>query len=154
MKWQPMIYHEPSERYAFPISTDTLVLTVKAKQKDVQRCFLISDDFWRSKGVRKAEMLRIALDGMFDYFTIKVKAPSKSLHYLFRVDTCEEKFWYSCAGITSKKPERDYFFQLLYIRDNDVVSVPEWANGAVFYQIFPSSFYNGDESNDPPNKQP
>lgn len=34
------------------------------------------------------------------------------------------------------------------------MSVPEWVKAAVFYQIFPDRFANGDHSNDPPNVQP
>jgi cyclomaltodextrinase len=34
------------------------------------------------------------------------------------------------------------------------VSVPAWVRDAVFYQIFPDRFANGDPSNDPPNVQP
>ena len=31
---------------------------------------------------------------------------------------------------------------------------PDWIHDAVFYQIFPDRFYNGDHSNDPPNVTP
>ena len=34
------------------------------------------------------------------------------------------------------------------------VDVPAWLTDAVFYQIFPERFYNGDTTNDPPNTQP
>jgi cyclomaltodextrinase len=34
------------------------------------------------------------------------------------------------------------------------MSVPGWVNEAIFYQIFPDRFSNGDPSNDPPNVQP
>lgn len=34
--------------------------------------------------------------------------------------------------------------------DTPVVDTPEWARGAVIYQIFPDRFENGDPSNDPP----
>ncbi|HEY9856339.1 MAG TPA: alpha-amylase family glycosyl hydrolase, partial [Stenomitos sp.] len=34
------------------------------------------------------------------------------------------------------------------------VSTPDWAKNAVFYQIFPERFANGDPSNDPDNVQP
>jgi len=33
------------------------------------------------------------------------------------------------------------------------MSVPEWVQDAVFYQIFPDRFANGDPANDPPNVQ-
>ncbi len=31
---------------------------------------------------------------------------------------------------------------------------PEWVKNAIFYQIFPDRFFNGDEANDPENVQP
>lgn len=34
------------------------------------------------------------------------------------------------------------------------MSIPKWAAEAVFYQIFPDRFHNGDPNNDPPNVQP
>lgn len=34
------------------------------------------------------------------------------------------------------------------------MAVPYWIEDAIFYQIFPDRFANGDESNDPPDKQP
>jgi cyclomaltodextrinase / maltogenic alpha-amylase / neopullulanase len=34
------------------------------------------------------------------------------------------------------------------------MAVPEWVQDAVFYQIFPDRFANGDPSNDPPNVDP
>lgn len=38
--------------------------------------------------------------------------------------------------------------------DNKPVSVPAWVKDAVFYQIFPERFENGDPTNDPPNSEP
>ncbi len=37
---------------------------------------------------------------------------------------------------------------------NIPVIVPDWVKDAVFYQIFPERFENGDTSNDPPNTEP
>ena len=34
------------------------------------------------------------------------------------------------------------------------MSVPSWVQDAVFYQIFPDRFANGDPANDPPGLQP
>ena len=33
------------------------------------------------------------------------------------------------------------------------MNVPDWVQDAIFYQIFPDRFYNGDPENDPPNVQ-
>jgi len=34
------------------------------------------------------------------------------------------------------------------------MSTPYWVRDAIFYQIFPDRFANGDPHNDPPNVQP
>ena len=34
------------------------------------------------------------------------------------------------------------------------MSVPDWIQDAIFYQIFPDRFENGDLNNDPSNKVP
>ncbi len=34
------------------------------------------------------------------------------------------------------------------------MTIPTWVRDAVFYQIFPDRFYNGDPNNDPPGTQP
>jgi len=34
------------------------------------------------------------------------------------------------------------------------MTVPDWVQDAVFYQIFPDRFFNGEPGNDPPNVQP
>jgi glycosidase len=34
------------------------------------------------------------------------------------------------------------------------MSIPTWCQEAIFYQIFPDRFFNGDSGNDPPNLQP
>jgi glycosidase len=34
------------------------------------------------------------------------------------------------------------------------MTVPDWVQDAIFYQIFPDRFFNGDHHNDPPNVQP
>ena len=33
--------------------------------------------------------------------------------------------------------------------NTNISSVPDWAKTAIWYQIFPERFYNGDKSNDP-----
>jgi cyclomaltodextrinase / maltogenic alpha-amylase / neopullulanase len=38
--------------------------------------------------------------------------------------------------------------------DQSTFEVPEWAHDALWYQIFPERFANGDPDNDPPNVQP
>ena len=63
----------------------------------------------------------------------------------YRFDlVCDGGLWfYTQRGLTAYMPDRTYDFTLL----TDYVQ-PAWVKRAVFYQIFPERFCNGDPSND------
>lgn len=65
------------------------------------------------------------------------------MEYQFYI-ACEDAiYYYTQRGITTYLPDHSYNFVLL----SDYVQ-PEWVKDAVFYQIFPERFCNGDSSND------
>jgi len=153
------IYHAPSGEYGYLLSPDTFSITIRAQRGDLRHCYLYYGDVWAPiDSLRFAEMEKIASDDLFDYFRKILRAPSRRLRYFFRLDDGKESLWYSESGFSPEKPRpRELglpFFEVLYMRENDVVATPEWAKGAVIYQIFPDRFYNGDESNDLPNVSP
>ena len=65
------------------------------------------------------------------------------MHYHFCIVTDEGIFYYNQHGVHTRIPDHSHDFVLLcgYVQ-------PEWVKRAVFYQIFPERFCNGDESND------
>jgi len=64
--------------------------------------------------------------------------------YRFAIQTCEAVWWLNAAGISQTLPFELFDFKLLA----DMPPIP-WLQNAVFYQIFPDRFANGDPSNDP-----
>ena len=80
--------------------------------------------------------------GEFDYYTFEVRLGAEPFRYCFEVQSGTEKYYYGRCGISREILE--YY--------NFVVapgfSTPDWAKGAVMYQIFTDRFYNGDKSND------
>jgi len=65
-------------------------------------------------------------------------------HYRFLLEAADGAWWYTAAGPAAYEPLDLTDFQLLA----DYAS-PDWLPEAVFYQIFPDRFANGDPSNDP-----
>ena len=134
-------------------------ITLQAKKKDIISCYLIRGDFWEPDlPMQKVRMDKIATDDSFDYFRTIIKVPSRRVRYVFLVEKGEKKLWYSEIGLTTQKPKAGElglpYFEISYIRENDVCSVPEWAKGGVIYQIFPERFCNGNKTNDPsPTKE-
>ena len=78
----------------------------------------------------------------FDYYTAAVTVGEKPEWYYFSF-ICEGTIYqYDRSGVTNHA-EKEFFFRLTPGFD-----VPEWAKGAVMYQIYTDRFCNGDKSND------
>lgn len=81
------------------------------------------------------------LDG-FDYYKTTVIAPEEAFTYCFKILQGETVCYYDKLGLTQVWPVRKPF---LFIPG---FSTPDWAKGAVMYQIFVDRFANGDPDND------
>ena len=77
------------------------------------------------------------------YYEAPLQMTEKRMQYQFYL-VCENViYFYTQKEITTYVPDHTYDFVLLA----DYVQ-PEWVKDAVFYQIFPERFCNGDPSND------
>ncbi len=81
-------------------------------------------------------------DGEFDYYYIKVQLENELLAYYFEVIAGKVDCCYDVRGAVKAAEERFYF------RIIPGFKTPDWAKGAVMYQIFVDRFCNGDPSND------
>jgi len=150
------VCHKPWGAFAYLLDPQNLSLTLRAKKGDLKSCHLVYGDPWEPKEpLKKSEMRKIAVSDLFDFFRIVIEIPSyRRFRYMFLLSDGSEQLWYTEAGFSSRMPEpKDLgipFFEFLYIRENDVFITPDWARRAIFYQIFPDSFCNGDKASDPP----
>ena len=93
-------------------------------------------------GNKKSLMQKVSSDWYFDYYEVEIQLLDKRLNYYFEVITGSLVCYYNKIGV-SKKPDPALSFFIL-----PGFKTPDWAKGAVFYQIFVDRFYNGDKSND------
>ena len=77
------------------------------------------------------------------YFEAPLKITESRIQYQFYLVCSSIVYFYTQRGITTYVPDHTYDFVLLA----DYVQ-PAWVKEAVFYQIFPERFCNGDPSND------
>jgi glycosidase len=92
------------------------------------------------------EMGKVASDNQFDYFEAIIKPIKPSFYYYFRLFIKGELVYYTRHNIQHAVAELDRFF--CNIEELHNFRVPDWAQDAVCYQIFPERFYNGDPKND------
>ncbi|MBO4265884.1 MAG: alpha-glycosidase [Lachnospiraceae bacterium] len=78
----------------------------------------------------------------FDFYSAKYRLSNEMIRYHFEVGSAGVKCFYDTRGVV-KNPE-DYFD----FRIRPGFKTPDWAKGAVIYQIYTDRFYNGDPTND------
>lgn len=111
-------------------------------------------------------------DATWDYWEAELSMPTGRYKYLFWVVPARPEpqaapgsgpgpsagfripaVWFG-DGEQAIHPRDLWPYELPDERAAEIPVVPDWARGAVFYQIFVDRFYNGDPSNDPPETLP
>lgn len=79
--------------------------------------------------------------GLVDEYGAKHPGSDKRLLYYLRFRFGEEEHFYGRNGLQSREA-------IIPFSVNPDYNVPEWARGALWYQIYPDRFCNGDPAND------
>jgi alpha-glucosidase len=90
-------------------------------------------------------MHKIADDGHLVWWGVEMPIHMPLTPYRFKVMTTEGAYYYTHAGVSRTDGPEWTDFKLVAS-----FTAPSWAHSAVFYQIFPDRFFNGDPSNDVP----
>lgn len=150
------LHHVPHSNWAYPYDKDTFHLRVRTKKQNVDQVFALTGDKydWATYHTEH-EMRKVATDRFFDYWQTEIKPDHRRFSYAFRFHAGEETVWMTENGIYAEEPEApNGFYDWPYIHEIDMFQAPEWAKSAVFYQIMPDRFANGDPGNDPENISP
>jgi len=150
------IYHRPGNSYCYSYDNDTIHIRLRAKKGDLRSVTaLYGDKYDWDKTVREAAMFIMGSDELFDYWHVEVAPPHKRLRYAFELAAGEQILWYTEKGFVTEKPADPLtFFDYPFLWSSEVLQPPAWVKDAVFYQIFPDRFANGNPDNDPEQVRP
>lgn len=151
------IYHRPKGNWAYAYDRRTVHVRIRTKRGDVERIDLLHGDKfnWHEVGYESVPMAIFTQDALFDYWQAAVQPPYRRLKYGFRLSACGETRWLNEQGLQNEEPTNPYlYFEYPFLNAADVFEPPAWVKDAVFYQIFPERFANGDPSNDPEGTLP
>lgn len=148
-----VVLHKNTLDYVYVKARNKLVMRLETANHSFKKCRLI---YWArtesdsSKRQFKEMELRYR-DNMLDYYFVEVEFSKTARYtkYFFELtDMAGECYYYTEYDFSKAYPTEGYF-EYLYANPGDVIQVPEWSKGQVYYQIFPERFRNGDPSNDP-----
>ena len=120
---------------AEPQACESVVLRIRTAKNDV--------DFVRVVTESSVLLMEKAYTrGEFDYYELECKLGEEPFRYCFEVHGKDECCYYNRAGVNVQHKDR---FDFVIVPG---YSTPDWAKGAVMYQIYVDRFYNGDKTND------
>ena len=132
------LFADGTDSYRHPAELkigDSVTLRFRTGRNNVDAVYLVYNG-------ERCTMQVESSDELFDYYAYTISEVTDDIDYYYMVLAGNVTCYYNKLG-TQKDLNPDYNFQIA-----PGFSVPKWARGAVFYQIFVDRFYNGDPSND------
>ncbi len=124
-------YRCPSE----PDPYDRVRLRLRCARENLDAVILVFND-------ERIEMEKLYNDRLFDYYETFVQLGTEQVFYYFEIHCGQMVCYYNNVGLCNSVEEY-YNFTM-----TPGFHTPDWAKGAIFYQIYVDRFYNGDRSND------
>lgn len=132
------LFSDTTEDYVSPVEPSAygeVTIRFRSAKNNIDRVFFVR------KG-EKHMMLKTESDECFDYYSHTEQLDNEKLVYYFEVHVGKISCFYDTRGVV-KDVNEYYHFQII-----PGFKTPDWAKGAVFYQIYVDRFYNGDKDND------
>lgn len=132
------IYSGYCEDYISPLEPSAygkVTIKIRTIQNNVEYAYLICNH-------ERYLMEKTEKVGEFDFYSVEYQLSNEMVHYHFEIEGNGLTRIYDTRGVV--KDANDYFD--FKIRPG--FKTPDWAKGAVMYQIYVDRFYNGDSSND------
>ena len=118
-----------------PVAFGEVTVSFRTARENVDEVTLVTPDNVYQMSVTRS-------DKWFDFFSCTFTLSDKEIPYYFKVKVGRLNYIYDTAGVSRESESRAPFFIVPGFH------TPDWAKGAVMYQIYTERFCNGDPSND------
>lgn len=145
--WAQGLHHDGSALYVsnpLPKLGDTVTVRLRAPlNAPIKKVFLRTTP----DGEEHISLMRLeGQDSACVWWAGEIQITMPTTIYRFKIMSDEGAYWLNALGFSRADSPDFYDFKLLAD-----FAAPDWLEDAVFYQIFPDRFYNGDPSNDVPD---
>ncbi|MEW9698947.1 alpha-glycosidase [Paenibacillus sp. SI8] len=150
------LYHRSKQSWAYAYDEKTIKLRLRTARNDLESVDIVYGDKYSWNDTEQAvPMNKWLSDELYDYWEMEVQPPYGRLSYRFYLNFGEKRIWYSERWCKEQPPEESFGnFEYPYLSAADLISPPAWVKDAIFYQIFPERFANGDASINPAQVEP
>ncbi|MBP5197679.1 MAG: glycoside hydrolase family 13 protein [Lachnospiraceae bacterium] len=132
------IFADTSSEYVIPYEPapyDLVTIRFRSKKNNLDGVFFVHNG-------RRYFMNKVESTDEFDFYEYKYQMENETVSYHFEFRSGALTGYYDTRGLV--KDANDYYNFKIF----PGFSTPEWAKGAVMYQIYVDRFNNGDKSND------
>ncbi len=132
------LFADETENYVSPMECDPgqeVTFRFRTAADNADLVYLVHED-------RKIAMERSYRSGSFDYYETRVLMPEEKFVYSFEIHNGRYTCWYNKLGV-QQCYDPDHLFAV-----SPGFHTPDWAKGAVMYQIYIDRFCNGNPDSD------
>lgn len=137
------IFSDETRNFRNPVEPEGMeptLVKLRTAFSNVDEAFICFDG-------QRVPMTKTSTEEIFDYYEGMIPPRRHTIHYFFEIQKDGESYFYNKKGIGK---DVDHVFNFRIIPD---FKTPDWAKGAVMYQIFVDRFFNGDHENDVVTKE-
>lgn len=132
------LFSDTTEDYVTPAEPNPyaqVTIRFRSAKNNIDRVLLVNNG-------NKLLMTKESCDDNFDYYESEIELENEEFSYYFEVQIGKISCIYDTRGVV-KEVMPEYNFRII-----PGFKTPDWAKGAVMYQIYVDRFYNGDPTND------
>lgn len=118
-----------------PEAGDTVRIRLRTARGNAFAAVLVTNE-------QRIQMSVVSSDALFDYYEATLTIGEENISYYFLIWSGDKYYYYNQIGVT-EAPDPTYDFKIM-----PGFKTPDWAKGAVMYQIFVDRFCNGNGINE------
>ena len=118
-----------------PEAGDTVRIRLRTARGNAFAAVLVTNE-------QRIQMTVVSSDPLFDYYEATLPVGEENISYYFLIWSGDKYYYYNQTGVT-EAPDPTYDFKIM-----PGFKTPDWAKGAVMYQIFVDRFCNGNGINE------
>jgi len=130
-----------------PTSKEPVTIKIRVAKNNVDEVYLCCNQEISSVKDGKIPLTKSTSEGIFEYFEVTVASIPSKISYYFIIVKNGNSYFYNHRGLYDTIDE-NYNFTII-----PDFKTPDWAKGALMYQLYVDRFYNGDKTNDVRNNE-